>query len=187
MKIWAKMRGRIFLQDGRQGNSIEKSTKISERDQRTRRKFLQGTRDPGRCWRNIRFLPCALYLLHTSSPSSEGEAVINTCVYSSTTFPPSSPPVSARHLCLEAPRSLNFLPCVCVRMTLPVISLRSLFFIWADTDTSPCSCAIEIFAKFSARRNVSWICILWEECYYEEWDWLRAKPATWENESFSAN
>jgi len=35
------MRGRILLQDGRQVNSIEKSTKINERDQRTRSEFLR--------------------------------------------------------------------------------------------------------------------------------------------------
>lgn len=102
-----------------------KSIRIGERDRRARSKFLRGRGDPGRCRRSIRFLPYALFLPRTFSPSNKGEAVINTCVYSSTTFPPSSPPVSARHLCLEAPRPLNLSPCVCVRMTLPVIIFRA--------------------------------------------------------------
>lgn len=121
--LWWKYeqtRGRILLQDRGQGN---KSIRIGERDRRARSKFLRGRGDPGRCRRSIRFLPYTLFLLRTFSPSNKGEAVINTCVYSSTTFPPSSPPVSARHLCLEAPRPLNFSPCV--RMTLPVIIFRT--------------------------------------------------------------
>lgn len=170
--LWWKYeqtRGRILLQDRGQGN---KSIRIGERDRRARSKFLRGRGDPGRCRRGIRFLPYTLFLPRTFSPSNKGEAVINTCVYSSTTFPPSSPPVSARHLCLEAPRPLNFSPCVCVRMTLPVIIFTAA--VLSDIFHEMRSRTREIVAELPTRESAKEVEFVCHESH-EEFDRLRTK------------
>lgn len=97
---FGQARNRTLLREERRGN---RNRRISEKDRCARSEFLRGTEDPGRCRRSIRFLPCTLFLLRIFSRSNEREAVINTCVYSSTTFPPSSPPSSRATFVLKHP------------------------------------------------------------------------------------
>lgn len=102
----------------------------------------------------------ALFLLRTFSPSNERRAVINTCVYLSTLFAI----VSALHLCLEKhpppPWSLNFSPCVYVRIVSYIFGITVLDW-QTDTFTDTFMKCVLGGEKFSSSFLLegTWICV----------------------------